>query len=264
MEKRSKRTGGTPDGGATNNRSLKSGNSLIDWIRLGNSGVDLTGVSGRPRLVSPAELKKHNTKSSEYVRSYTPLTWDCDPRMDHATQLQLAVKRYDNGILSPVLSSLSTGDVLKVSGPYGNFQLHKLKTIKTIYLLAAGTGITPMLGLIKFLLAKSNPACESIYLLFFNKTEKDIMFQELLESLANTDNRFYVVHILSNASSVWTGRKGRINATLLSEIMDEGDMFGNEDSRFAVICGPKEFTFASLNVLRCLGMEECFIHVFVG
>ena len=40
--------------------ALKPGRSLMDWIRLGSSGKDLTGVGGRFMNVSPTELEKHN------------------------------------------------------------------------------------------------------------------------------------------------------------------------------------------------------------
>lgn len=42
--------------------ALQPGRSLMDWIRLTNSGEDLTGLHGQLRSVTPAELAKHNTK----------------------------------------------------------------------------------------------------------------------------------------------------------------------------------------------------------
>ena len=46
---------------------LKPGHSLLDWIRLGKSGKDLTGVMGRPRNVTTEELAKHNTESDLWM-----------------------------------------------------------------------------------------------------------------------------------------------------------------------------------------------------
>ncbi|XP_068617947.1 cytochrome b5 reductase 4-like [Battus philenor] len=201
---------------------------------------------------------------SEYVRAYTPMEdyWAAGSSADAAAQLHLAVKRYDNGILSPMLTSLNTGDIVKVSCFYGTFQLHKLKSTKTIYLLAAGSGITPMLNLIQFMLSRPNPLCEYVHLLFFNKTKKDIMFLANLDELAKLDDRFKVYHILSNDNATLTGHKGRISAKLLIDIF--GKKLINCNENFACICGPKEFTQSSLNILKSLGMEDTLIHAFIG
>ncbi|XP_013148115.1 PREDICTED: cytochrome b5 reductase 4-like isoform X2 [Papilio polytes] len=210
-------------------------------------------------------IRVHQTiAGSEYVRSYTPVNEYWDEETANTGDLRLAVKRYDNGILSPMLTSLNPGEILKAAGPYGTFQLHRLKSTKTIYLLAAGTGITPMLGLITFMLTRSNPKCDNVHLLYFNKTEKDIMFHDKMTLLANEDKRFNVIHILSNAGDTWKGRKGRISAKILPEIFGEHTIDYDDDTSFACICGPKEFTFISLSILKNLGVEESFIHVFIG
>lgn len=39
----------------------------MDWIRLGNSGVDLTGVGGIPRVVTLTELAKHNKQTDAWI-----------------------------------------------------------------------------------------------------------------------------------------------------------------------------------------------------
>lgn len=43
--------------------ALKPGRSLMDWIRLGASGKDLTGVGGVRRPVTLEELAKHNNEN---------------------------------------------------------------------------------------------------------------------------------------------------------------------------------------------------------
>lgn len=39
----------------------------MDWIRLGNSGVDLTGVGGVPRVVTLSELATHNKQNDAWI-----------------------------------------------------------------------------------------------------------------------------------------------------------------------------------------------------
>ncbi|CAH2043659.1 unnamed protein product, partial [Iphiclides podalirius] len=199
---------------------------------------------------------------TECIRSYTPVgdNWGSS---DVCAPLKLAIKRYELGVLSPMLTSLKTGDRITVSGPYGNFQLKKLKSVRTMYLLAAGTGITPMLGLLKFMLSRSNPRCESIILLFFNKTEGDILFRRNFEEIINQDDRLRVEHILSNGSTSWSGRRGRISGELLSELLGDS-LSSDDDTLFACLCGPTEFTYSGVDMLKKLGMSENHVHAFIG
>ncbi|XP_068617602.1 cytochrome b5 reductase 4-like isoform X2 [Battus philenor] len=211
-------------------------------------------------------VRVHQTLAgSECIRSYTPVGDNWGSPVEVSAPLKLAIKRYKLGVLSPILTSLKVGGLITVSGPYGNFQLYKLKTVRTIFLIAAGTGITPMLSLLKFMLSRSNPRCERIILLFFNKTEEDILFRENFEEIMNQDDRLNVTHVLSNASSTWTGHKGRISKELLSELLGESAFkVADEFTRFACLCGPTEFTQAGVDILKNLGLKETFIHAFIG
>lgn len=54
--------------GTTRNKcALAPGHSLMDWIRLGNSGNDLTGVGGKLQSVSRSELAKHNKRTDAWL-----------------------------------------------------------------------------------------------------------------------------------------------------------------------------------------------------
>ncbi|XP_013199408.1 cytochrome b5 reductase 4 isoform X2 [Amyelois transitella] len=202
---------------------------------------------------------------SECVRSYTPVGEGWGPPAEGSSPLRLAVKKYADGVLSPHLADLKVGDTVQLSGPYGNFQLQKLKSVKTMFLFAAGTGITPMLGLLKFMLLRSNPRCERVHLLFFNKTEKDILFRNHFEDIASEDKRFKITQILSDSSSTWSGLKGRITEELVSSVLEKDTIKCKEQcSHFACLCGPTEFTHAGLKLLKNLDMNENCIHAFMG
>lgn len=58
---------GSATGNPRNKTVLAPGHSLMDWIRLGNSGVDLTGVGGVPRIVTLSELASHNKQNDAWI-----------------------------------------------------------------------------------------------------------------------------------------------------------------------------------------------------
>nr|XP_032518666.1 cytochrome b5 reductase 4 isoform X4 [Danaus plexippus plexippus] len=204
----------------------------------------------------------HKINDKECIRSYTPVGDGWDNFGGDLSALKLAIKRYDTGDLSPYLTSLKLGDLVTLSGPYGNFQLQKLKQVKVMYLIAAGSGITPMLGLLRFMLARSNLKCKRVHLIFFNKTEEDILFKEKINEIIKQDDRLNVIHVLSNASSSWTGLKGRISSEILSLVIDK-ELY-TQEQHFACLCGKTEFTQAGLEILRRLGVKENDVHAFIG
>ncbi|XP_075980323.1 cytochrome b5 reductase 4 isoform X2 [Anticarsia gemmatalis] len=240
-------------------------------MKVGKVSHDTSLLSVCPRAGPVVVPLGHHVRvhkridGSECVRSYTPVGegWSPTDSSDVYSGLRLAIKRYDSGALSPHLTALKMGDLITLSGPYGNFQLQKLKCVKTLYLIAAGTGITPMLGLMKFMLARSNPRCERTHLLFFNKTEEDILFLENYDEMAKEDDRLKVTHILSEASSSWTGHKGRISSELITETLGNIKCI-DECTHFACLCGPTEFTYAGLDLLKKHGMKENCVHAFMG
>ena len=54
-------------GNPRNKVALGPGRSLLDWIRLGKSATDLTGVMGVERDVSAEELARHCTKDDAWT-----------------------------------------------------------------------------------------------------------------------------------------------------------------------------------------------------
>ena len=58
---------GSATGNPRNKCALKPGHSLMDWIRLGNSGVDIAGTKGVIQSVSHAELARHNKQSDAWL-----------------------------------------------------------------------------------------------------------------------------------------------------------------------------------------------------
>ena len=112
--------------------------------------------------------------------------------------------------------------------------------IENFYLLAAGTGITPMCKLIQSIhkFCKNNKKKRTVTLLNFNKTQKDIIWKNEFKTLEDSkDFTFKVIHILSQEDD-WNGDKGRVRKEILEKYLPTGK---SDFKKFAGICGPIMF-----------------------
>merc|ERR1712080_760425 len=191
----------------------------------------------------------------EIVRNYTPVKalTAVNPEEDESC-VHLLVKVYPNGVLSPVLGRLEVNDLVEVSDPTGSFPLSSLDARTGLLLLAAGTGVTPMLSLLPSL-----PPNTPTPLLFFNKTEADIPWRTQLDSLSEVK----VIHVLSEQEE-YTGPKGRIDRDLL---VDHVQGLGSRP--LALVCGPLGFNRSAGSILRLefghvFDEEKGDIHLFQG
>jgi cytochrome-b5 reductase len=88
---------------------------------------------------------------------------------------------------------------------------------------------------------------KSVILLFFNKTQKDIIWRDQLDRLTNDNSQqknredfsIQIHHILSQEPD-WSGPKGKISHEMLKELLPESDT--QSSRRLACICGPTQFT----------------------
>ncbi|KAF2348580.1 Oxidoreductase FAD/NAD(P)-binding, partial [Trinorchestia longiramus] len=130
--------------------------------------------------------------------------------------------------------------------------------VTDVALLAAGTGITPMLStLLDCIILKRR-----VRLLFFNKTEDDVPWRDELDVLAAENSDIIKVHhVLSSGGSAWSGLKGRVSLDLLERMLPVAD--GTRSVMLAV-CGPTGFTDLTLKLLDGLGYLKEEYHAFVG
>ncbi|XP_041781393.1 cytochrome b5 reductase 4 isoform X1 [Anopheles merus] len=193
----------------------------------------------------------------EYVsRSYTPVPASCVSTDCPGTFIPLLVKSYQDGCLSKHLTRpVPLGTSLQVSQPSGNFALSKLRHHNRFALLAAGSGLTPMLALLHYLLERNSNRIEHICLLYFNKTEADIWCREMLENLCKKDKRFTLKHYLSEvelpeptapAAAAATDSEGNRSTLVHGRVTpDIIRQLTTKDSplyaTYCCLCGPKPF-----------------------
>ncbi|XP_056142107.1 cytochrome b5 reductase 4 [Lampris incognitus] len=201
-------------------------------------------------------------QDSEVVKPYTPVEQTVVPVSHNPRQssdLFLMIKVYPDGLFTQHLNSLHIGDHVFVSGPEGPFTLKRIRHVTHLYLLAAGTGFTPMARLIPFALQELS-SMRKTKLLFFNRQEKDILWRSELDELAAKDERFEVEHVLSEPCETWAGQKGRVQQSILQEVL-----MRPEGSRcYLCVCGPAAFTELTRGLVKDLGFSEEEIHTFQG
>ncbi|GAB3687705.1 phenylacetate-CoA oxygenase/reductase subunit PaaK [Spirosoma flavus] len=155
-------------------------------------------------------------------------------------ELQLTIKRVQNGEISRYLhDTLRVGDTLTSLQPAGRFTFDDSQ-MGDVVLLGAGSGITPLFSLIKYIL--STESARRVTLLYSNSNERSIIFRDELSFLEQQfPQRFRLFHLLSSPSDDWSGLRGRLNNVLLERLLPE--LIGTSDTetlRF-FICGPGDY-----------------------
>ena len=174
-------------------------------------------------------------------------------------KLKVAIKKVEGGLFSSFANEqLKKGDVLDVMPPVGKFNTPLHPENKKNYLaFAAGSGITPVISLIKTTLATEKRS--RFTLVFGNRNRGSIIFFEELEALKNQYmERFSLVHILSRERMDTDLNFGRISQEKLEEL-DRLEGFTGTDEFF--ICGPSEMIFTVKAFLEKKGIAGKQIHL---
>tara|TARA_B110000503_G_C7148060_1_gene413868 strand:- start:792 stop:1865 length:1074 start_codon:yes stop_codon:yes gene_type:complete len=172
---------------------------------------------------------------------------------------QVAVKKINGGLFSTFVNdTLKKGDVLEIMPPNGFFNVPvNLKTPKNYIFFAAGSGITPILSILKTHLAlEPNSTFKLFYL---NRSVKTIIFKEEIEQLKNKYfDRFEIFHFLTKESRNIELLNGRFTKEKLSVITSKIIDVPSVDECF--ICGPKEMIFLIRDELVTAGLDKENVH----
>ncbi len=174
-------------------------------------------------------------------------------------ELRVAIKAVSGGRFSAFANQhLKKGDIIEVLPPTGKFHSTLDASQKKQYLaFAAGSGITPIISIIKTVLA-TEPA-STFTLIYGNRTRSSIIFREALEALKNKFiNRFRIIHVLSREQTDATVNYGRINAEKCRQLQSGLVDWKNIDHYF--LCGPEDMIFSVRDFLVNAGVEMARIH----
>ncbi len=189
----------------------------------------------------------------EVRRSYSICSAVTDP------DLRIAVKHIEGGLFSTFINQqINAGDVIEVMPAQGNFYTEVTPDNDKNYLcIAAGSGITPVLSIIKTILTVESNS--HVTLLFGNQKVATIMFKEELEALKNTHMaRFQWLNILSREKQDVEILTGRINNKKGAELCEHLLVLEAVDEFF--LCGPEAMISEVSRGLRAAGITETNIH----
>ncbi len=191
-------------------------------------------------------------EKEEIRRSYSICT------APHDNELRIAIKKVEGGAFSSFANQkLTNGDVLEILPPSGSFFSILNSTNKKDYVFfAAGSGITPVISIIKTILHTESES--TVTLVYGNKTVSSIIFKEQLEALKDKYLlRFRVNYILSRERTDSDINFGRIDAEKCRQFAALID-YSSVDEFF--ICGPEKMIFSVKEFLEKLDVDEKKIH----
>jgi len=173
-------------------------------------------------------------------------------------EIKVAVKEVKDGTFSAYANNtLKEGDTLEVAPPKGRFVFkpNDSKT-KNIAAFAAGSGITPVLSIIKCALEEE--VYSKVILVFGNKTTKDTMFlNELLELQHQYKDRFSMQFVFSQADED-DAIFGRIEKSTVNYVMKNKHKHIDVDAFY--LCGPEAMIHTVKDVLTEHDIDENRIH----
>ena len=169
--------------------------------------------------------------------------------------LQVGIKRVDGGAFSTWANEeLKAGAVLEAMPPMGRFFTPiEPETAKNYLGFAGGSGITPLISIIKTVLA-SEPR-STFTLVYANRQISSIMFREELEDLKNRYlGRLSIVHVLETEAQDIDLFTGRVDAEKCAALFRTWIDLPSIDTAF--ICGPEPMMLAIAGALREHGLAD--------
>lgn len=173
--------------------------------------------------------------------------------------LKVAVKKVPGGLFSTFANEeLKAGDMLDVLPPTGKFYTPLDPAQKKNYVaFAAGSGITPVISIIKTTLLTEPHS--TFALVYGNRTKNSIIFKEELEALKDKFlDRFRMYHVLSREKAEAPLNSGRIDVPKLELLFSKIINMESCDEFF--LCGPEEMIFCIRGFLESRGVASSKIH----
>lgn len=182
-------------------------------------------------------LRYDGEDGNEVRRPYSPVN------LPGTSTLALAIKRYDDGTASVWMDERSVGDRVRVTAPNGNLYLRD--TDRDVVFISTGTGITPMMAMLKHYLREGTGEAAFLY---GERTQQDLMYRETLDHFSADHSNLSVLFSLSDEN--WSGPTGHVQSHL-DEVVDE-----RFDDPHYFLCGVPQMVVDTEALLEERGVDE--------
>jgi cytochrome-b5 reductase len=203
------------------------------------------------------------------ARSYTPVSSD-----DDLGYFDLLVKLYPLGKMSQHLQALQIGQSIEVRGPQGSLEYKgqgqfkilrrlappqsgtefRISHVKQVGMIAGGSGITPMLQLLRDVSKRGEADTTKLSLLFANVTEADILLRSELEELRENRSSTNIHYTLDRPAESWTGLKGFVTPDMI-----KAHLPAPSAATLILLCGPKPMVDLMEKHLQGMGYTDDMI-----
>jgi ring-1,2-phenylacetyl-CoA epoxidase subunit PaaE len=209
-------------------------------------------------FVVPNHLKSDfNFEAGQYVTLKTTIN-GAEVRRDYSIctapiegVLKVVVKEVENGTFSTFANNeLTDGDVLEVAPPNGRFVLDR-DNQQNIALLAAGSGITPVISILKAALLNTP---SKILLVYGNKSPDDTIFKSELDNLQNQHNDRLNIQYVYSQSDEENALFGRIDKSAVNFVLR--NKFSQDNYGTFYLCGPEQMIDIVKSTLLENGVDE--------
>ena len=190
-------------------------------------------------------------------------------REDEA-EIDFVIKMYDDGKLTRILKDLRPRDEVMIRGPRGNihykgngvFRLvssSSMRTFKSINMIAGGTGLTPMLQILRQVYNHDDDTKTHFRLIYCVRNSDDIILIDEMVRLDKND-RIDVIIVLTgkDVPKDWPGISGKMNETLIRKYALEA----SSSDTFNLLCGPPGFVSSARKSLLKSGHDVNSLYEF--
>jgi ferredoxin-NADP reductase len=177
------------------------------------------------------------------VRSYSIAS---APNSDR--RVEITVDRLPNGEVSPYLTQeLAVGDRLELRGPIGGWFVWRPQQTEPIQLLAGGSGIVPLMAMIRARVSAGGPA--PFRLLYSVREPSAIFYRDELQALSSPDSPVSPTYAHTRAAPKdWPRPPGRIDAGLIANTT-----WPSKLGPTCYVCGPTSFVESAAGLLSACG-----------
>jgi ring-1,2-phenylacetyl-CoA epoxidase subunit PaaE len=196
---------------------------------------------------------KHMVNNEEVIRSYSL----CSSPFEN--DFRIGVKKIENGLMSTYLNEgLDLEGSLEVMAPEGRFSIHPDNNVEKHYVgVAAGSGITPILSMIKSVLLVELKSTFTLY--YINKDNGSAMFTKEIEEYQHRyPENLKVYNLFTRQDQENALFNGRITKDKFMDLMRENKEVPKSDGIY--ICGPEDMIFDVSAALKDFGYNKDNVH----